>query len=238
MSLTPKALGTMTAVEIARHVRDKELSAAEVTEAALARMDAFEPHVHAFSATGHDLARAMAKAVDATIAKGEEVGPLAGVPIGIKDLVATKDLVTAMGSMLYKDFTPDEDDIVVERLKEAGAIIIGKTNVPEFGYSAVGHNPVFETTRNPWNLDMTPGGLQRRLRRLGRLWRHAVCDRQRWRRLDPHPIRPLRALRHQGIDGPGAALPGLSRRALSRCLELGIARAYRADEPHRRRFRP
>ncbi len=158
MSLTPKALGTMTAVEIARRVRNKELSAAEVTEAALARMDAFEPHVHAFSAVGHDLARAMAKAVDAKLAKGEDAGPLAGVPIGIKDLVATKDLVTAMGSMLYKDFTPDEDDIVVERLKEAGAIIVGKTNVPEFGYSAVGHNPVFETTRNPWNLDMTPGG--------------------------------------------------------------------------------
>ena len=158
MALTAQEIGTMTAAEIASKVRSKALTAAEVTEAALARLDAFEPHIHAFSAKGHDLARTMAKTIDDTIAKGEDPGPLAGVPIGIKDLVATKDLVTAMGSMIYKDFVPDEDDIVVERLKAAGAIIVGKTNVPEFGYSGVGHNPVFETTRNPWNLAMTPGG--------------------------------------------------------------------------------
>ena len=63
-----------------------------------------------------------------------------------------------MGSVIYKDFVPDEDDVVVERLKDAGAVILGKTNVPEFGYSGVGHNPVFPTTRNPWHLAMTPGG--------------------------------------------------------------------------------
>ena len=83
---------------------------------------------------------------------------LAGVPVGIKDLVCTKGIVTASGSFAYEKFIPDEDDVVVERLKEAGAIIIGKTNVPEFGYSGVGHNPVFETTRNPWDLNLTPGG--------------------------------------------------------------------------------
>ena len=98
------------------------------------------------------------RAVDAKIAAGKDPGLLAGVPIGIKDLVATKDILTVMGSPLYRDFVPDEDDIVVERLKDAGAVIIGKTNVPEFGYSGVGHNPVFPATRNPWNLDMTSGG--------------------------------------------------------------------------------
>jgi aspartyl-tRNA(Asn)/glutamyl-tRNA(Gln) amidotransferase subunit A len=80
------------------------------------------------------------------------------VPVGIKDLVATKGIRTVMGSVLYKDFVPDEDDIIVERLKAAGAVIIGKTNVPELGYSGVGHSPVFETTRNPWNLALTTGG--------------------------------------------------------------------------------
>ncbi len=85
-------------------------------------------------------------------------GLLAGVPVGIKDLVLTKGVRTVSGSWAYADFIPEEDDVVVERLKAAGAIILGKTNVPEFGYSGVTDNPVFETTRNPWNTDLTPGG--------------------------------------------------------------------------------
>lgn len=157
-SSTDNAICRMDAVTLAKRIKSKELSATEVTEAVLRRMDVLEPHLHAFCTPTPDVARAAAKAVDAQIAKGEAVGPLAGVPIGIKDLVATKGIKTVMGSKLYEDFIPDEDDIVVERLKAAGAVIIGKTNVPEFGYSGVGHNPVFETTRNPWNLAMTSGG--------------------------------------------------------------------------------
>ena len=148
----------MDAVTVAARVKDKTLSAVEVAEAVLRRMDKLEPHIHAFCTPTPDVARAAAAAVDAKIAAGEDPGPLAGVPVGIKDLVATKDILTVMGSPLYRDFVPDEDDIVVERLKAAGAVIIGKTNVPEFGYSGVGHNPVFPATRNPWNLDMTSGG--------------------------------------------------------------------------------
>ena len=151
-------IARMDAVAIAAKVKSKELSATEVTEAALRRMDALEPHIHAFCTPTPDVARTAAAAVDAKVAKGEDPGLLAGVPIGIKDLVATKDILTVMGSHLYRDFVPDEDDIVVERLKEAGAVILGKTNVPEFGYSGVGHNPVFEATRNPWNLSLTSGG--------------------------------------------------------------------------------
>ncbi len=148
----------MDALTLAGRIRAKELSAVEVTEAVLRRMDVLEPHIHAFCTPTPEVARAAARAVDARIAAGENAGVLGGVPIGIKDLVATKDIPTVMGSPLYRDFVPDEDDIVVERLKAAGAIIIGKTNVPEFGYSGVGHNPVFPTTRNPWNTALTPGG--------------------------------------------------------------------------------
>ncbi len=148
----------LDAVSLAARIRSRALSAVEVTEAVLRRMDLLEPHIHAFCAPAHDLARATAKAVERRIMAGEPVGPLAGVPVGIKDLLATKDLPTVMGSPLYRGFTPDEDDIVVERLKQADAVIIGKTNVPEFGYSGVGHNPVFPTTRNPWNLALTSGG--------------------------------------------------------------------------------
>lgn len=151
-------IARMDAGSLAAAIRTKQLSAAEVTEVALARMDQLEPHIHAFCTPTPEIARETAAIVDAAIARGDSVGPLAGVPIGIKDLVATKGTRTVMGSAIYRDFIPDEDDVVVERLKAAGAVILGKTNVPEFGYSGVGHNPVFPTTRNPWNLAMTPGG--------------------------------------------------------------------------------
>jgi aspartyl-tRNA(Asn)/glutamyl-tRNA(Gln) amidotransferase subunit A len=148
----------MDAVALAKAVRTRELSAVEVVDAHLARMDAVEPSIHAFCTVTAQGARDAAREVDARISRGDEVGVLAGVPVGIKDLVCTAGIRTASGSPAYKDFMPDEDDVVVERLKNADAIIVGKTNVPEFGYSGVGHNPVFETTRNPWNTAMTPGG--------------------------------------------------------------------------------
>ncbi|MFO1070735.1 MAG: amidase family protein [Geminicoccaceae bacterium] len=158
VSPSDNELARTSAVDIARMVRSKAISATEVAEAALRRMEALEPHIHAFCVPTPEVARDAAAAVDAKIARGEDPGPLAGVPIGIKDLVATKGILTAMGSRLYADFVPDEDDIVVERLKDAGAVILGKTNVPEFGYSGVGHNPLGITTRSPWNLALTPGG--------------------------------------------------------------------------------
>lgn len=158
MSLSDNELARLPAITLARMVRDKEISAIEVAEAAIRRMEKLEPHIHAFCVPTPEVARVAARAVDAKVAAGEDPGPLAGVPIGIKDLVATKGIETAMGSNLYKGWIPDEDDIVVERLKDAGAVILGKTTVPEFGYSGVGHNPLGITCRNPWNLALTPGG--------------------------------------------------------------------------------
>lgn len=157
-SLSDNEIARLTAVEIAAKVKAREISALEVAEASLRRMETLEPHIHAYCVPAPEVARAAAKAVDAKIAAGEDAGALAGVPIGIKDLVATAGIETAMGSNLYKGWIPQEDDIVVERLKAAGAVILGKTTVPEFGYSGVGHNPLGITARNPWNLAMTPGG--------------------------------------------------------------------------------
>jgi aspartyl-tRNA(Asn)/glutamyl-tRNA(Gln) amidotransferase subunit A len=148
----------MDAVKLAKRIRAKELSPSEVIEAVLTRMEALEPHLHAFCTPTPDLARQEAKRIEKALLAGDDVGPLAGVPVGIKDLVCTAGIRTVSGSFAYENFIPDEDDVVVERLKHAGAIIVGKTNVPEFGYSAVGHTPVFETTRNPWNLERTSGG--------------------------------------------------------------------------------
>ncbi len=155
---TSNEICTMDAVTLASHIRTKSLSPIEVVDAVLARMDVLEPHLHAFCTPTYDLARETAMRLEQELMAGAEVGPLAGVPVGIKDLVCTQGLPTVSGSIAYKDFVPEEDDVVVERLKNAGAVILGKTNVPEFGYSGVGHNPVFETTRNPWNTSLTPGG--------------------------------------------------------------------------------
>ena len=148
----------MGAVSLAEKVRTKTLSPIEVVEAVLARMEELEPQLHAFCTPAPDLARETARLLEQRILAGDELGPLAGVPVSIKDLVLTAGLKTVMGSATYRNFVPEEDDIVVERRKAADAVILGKTNVSEFGYSAVGHNPVFETTRNPWSQDLTPGG--------------------------------------------------------------------------------
>jgi aspartyl-tRNA(Asn)/glutamyl-tRNA(Gln) amidotransferase subunit A len=155
---TDNEICRMDAVTLAAHLKSKDLSPVEVIEAVLSRMERLEPQLHAFCTPTPDLARAEAKRVEAEIMAGGPVGSLAGIPVSHKDLILTKGVRTASGSLAYKDFVPDEDDVVVERIRAAGAIMIGKTNVPEFGYSPTGHNPVFETTRNPWNLMLTPGG--------------------------------------------------------------------------------
>lgn len=156
--ISNKDICSMDAVTMAKSIRSKEISPVEVIDAVHERMDKLEPVLHAFCTPTPELARKRAKEIESDIIAGRSVGPLAGVPVGIKDLVCTKGIRTTSGSLAYKDFIPDEDDVVVERLKAAGAVILGKTNVPEFGYSGVGHNPVFETTRNPWNTKLTPGG--------------------------------------------------------------------------------
>jgi aspartyl-tRNA(Asn)/glutamyl-tRNA(Gln) amidotransferase subunit A len=146
------------AVAMAAAVRGKQVSAVELARAALARVERLDGTLHAFCTPTPEIALREAAAVDATIASGSPVGPLAGVPYGIKDLICTKDVLTMSGAPAYADFVPDEDDIVVERMRAAGAVSLGKTTVPEFGYSGVGHNPVSDTTVNPWNIERTSGG--------------------------------------------------------------------------------
>jgi aspartyl-tRNA(Asn)/glutamyl-tRNA(Gln) amidotransferase subunit A len=155
---TDNEICRMNAVTLAEHIRQKRLSPTEVVTAVLGRLERLEPYLHAFCTPTPDLALAEARRVESDIMAGRSPGALAGVPVSHKDLILTKGVRTTSGSLAYKDFIPEEDDVVVERMRAAGAVMIGKTNTPEFGYSPVGHNPVFETTRNPWNLAMTSGG--------------------------------------------------------------------------------
>ena len=132
----------MDTATLARSIAAKELSPPEAVEAVLDRLDRLDPTLHMFSTVVPDQAKDTARRIEADIAAGREVGPLAGVPTGVKDLVYTKGIRTASGSHSYADFVPDEDDVVVERIKAAGAIVIGKTQVPEFGYSGTGQTPL------------------------------------------------------------------------------------------------
>jgi aspartyl-tRNA(Asn)/glutamyl-tRNA(Gln) amidotransferase subunit A len=148
----------LTAVDLAAATRRREVSPVEVIEAVHRRMDRLEPRLHAFCHRADDHALDAARALERALADGATGGPLCGVPIGVKDLVAVAGMPMPGGSPAYRDFVPDEDDIVVERLRAAGAIVLGKTAVTEFGYSGASHSPVGETTRNPWDLAMTSGG--------------------------------------------------------------------------------
>jgi aspartyl-tRNA(Asn)/glutamyl-tRNA(Gln) amidotransferase subunit A len=148
----------MDTATLARHIAARELSPVEAVDAVLERLDRLDPRLNMFATVVPDQAREQAKRIQADIAEGREVGPLAGVPTGVKDLIYTKGIRTASGSYAYADFVPDEDDVVVERIRAAGAVVIGKTQVPEFGYSGTGQTPLAEPTRNPWNLDRTSGG--------------------------------------------------------------------------------
>jgi aspartyl-tRNA(Asn)/glutamyl-tRNA(Gln) amidotransferase subunit A len=130
----------------------------ELLDAVLSRIHQLDPLLNAFCTLTEEQAKVEARDAERKVMAGEDLGPLHGVPISIKDLIATRGIRTVSGSVSYRDLVPDEDDVVVERVKAAGAIVLGKTNVPEFGYMGVTHNAVFGTTRNPWNLDKTPGG--------------------------------------------------------------------------------
>jgi len=148
----------MDAAMLARRIAAKDVSPVEAVDAVLDRLDRLDRTLHMFTTVVPDQAREAAKQLAADITAGHEVGSLAGVPTGVKDLIYTEGIRTASGSHAYADFVPDEDDVVVERIKAAGAVVIGKTQVPEFGYSGTGQTPIAEPTRNPWNLDRTSGG--------------------------------------------------------------------------------
>jgi len=148
----------MPATELARAIRDKEISAVQAVETVLDRIAAINPSINAIVTVTEDLARTAARDVEKRIDRGEPVGPLAGVPVTIKDLIMVKGVRTTWGSRIFERFIAPEDAPAVERLRAAGAVIVGMTNSPEFGYRATTDNPVFGETRNPWSLEHTPGG--------------------------------------------------------------------------------
>ncbi len=148
----------LTATELIRCIREKKLSASEVMEAHLTQIDRVNPKVNAVVTVLPEQAMDAAKAADKALACGKNVGVLHGLPVAHKDLVPTRGIRTTMGSPIFKDFVPERDGLIVERLKKAGAITIGKTNTPEFGAGAQTYNEVFGATLNPYDTSKTCAG--------------------------------------------------------------------------------
>jgi amidase len=155
---TDSSICFMSAMEMARQIREKKLSAREALAAHLKQIERVNPKVNAIVSLVADMAADAAAKADEMQARHEKLGPLHGLPVAHKDLLETRGIRTTFGSPLYKDYVPTEDDIVVERMRLAGAIIVGKTNVPEFGAGSQTFNKVFGATRNPYDLTKTCGG--------------------------------------------------------------------------------
>ena len=145
-------------MELTEAIGRGELSPVDVLDAVMERVKRYNPEINAIVTPTEENARESAKKAEKMVKKGEKLGPLHGVPITIKDNVLTKGVRTTFGSKMYENFIPDEDAVLVDRLKKAGAVIIGKTNLPEFGLISVTDNLIFGPTRNPWNKSKNSGG--------------------------------------------------------------------------------
>ncbi|MHA1987811.1 MAG: amidase [Promethearchaeota archaeon] len=148
----------MSACDMLEKIKNQELTSQEITETVIERIEKVNPYINAFCTPTFELAREMAKISDDKVKKGQELGQIEGIPTSIKDETLTKGIRTTFGSKLFEDFIPLEDAVSVKRLRENGCVILGKTNTPAFGYKGVTDNKIFGVTKNPWDLERTPGG--------------------------------------------------------------------------------
>jgi aspartyl-tRNA(Asn)/glutamyl-tRNA(Gln) amidotransferase subunit A len=148
----------VTVAEAAAGLRAKRVSSRELTEEALKRVARENPRLNAFITVTEESARARAIAMDEELARGVDRGPLHGLPVAHKDLMKTRGVRTTAGSKLFADFVPDEDAVVVQKLNDAGAVMVGKTGLHELAYGITSNNPHFGAVRNPWDTERIPGG--------------------------------------------------------------------------------
>jgi aspartyl-tRNA(Asn)/glutamyl-tRNA(Gln) amidotransferase subunit A len=156
--MSPEELCYTPATELARLVRGKALSPVELTRTVLDRIDRLNPTLNAFCTVTADAAMAAAREAETAVMKGGPLGQLHGIPVSIKDLSLTRGVRTMGGSFIFEQRVPETDAPFVRRLREAGAISLGKTTTPEFGWKGLGDCPLTGASRNPWNTAMTTGG--------------------------------------------------------------------------------
>ena len=158
MKMNKEDICFMPAWEMREKIKCQELTSQEITEVIIERIEKINPIINAYCTPTFELAREQAKKADARVKDNKTIPLLNGIPTSIKDLVEVKGVRTTMGSKIYENHIPDDDAFVVKRLKNAGCVILGKTNTPEFGFKGVTDNLIFGPTLNPWNLEKTSGG--------------------------------------------------------------------------------
>jgi len=148
----------LPAYEMKEKIQSQELTSQEITETIIERIEKINPIINAYCTPTFDLAREMAKKADQLVKKGEKLGLLHGIPTSIKDLMQTKGIRTTFGSKLYENFIPEENEVAVQRLLDAGCVMLGKTNTPAFGHIALTNNKIFGETKTPWDIERNSGG--------------------------------------------------------------------------------
>ncbi|MFQ5934110.1 MAG: amidase, partial [Dehalococcoidia bacterium] len=156
--MTDTDLAYTPAWRVREMIASKEISPREIVDLFLRRIEELNPKLNAYLTVTADEARAEAVKAGEAVIHGDHLGPLHGVPVSIKDLEFSKGIRTTLGCAVFEDHVPDEDSVVVERIRGAGAIILGKTNTPEFGLSGSTENRLGDPCRNPWNTERTSGG--------------------------------------------------------------------------------
>lgn len=191
------SLMSLTAVELGRKIKEKEVTVEEAVTAALDAIEKREAQVHSFVTVDREGALKRAKEVQAKINAGELTGPLAGVPVAIKDNMCTKGLLTTCSSKILYNFVPTYTAEAVLNLEKAGAVILGKTNMDEFAMGSTTETSAYGVTKNPWNTGHVPGGSSGGSCGGGCSGRVQLCARFRHRWLDPSAELLLRRDRHQ-----------------------------------------
>ncbi len=156
--MTTDWIDKLSLANLSTLIHDRQVTPLEVVEVCLERIEKLNPEINAFLTVMADSAREEAQQATAALGRGEDWGPLHGIPVGVKDLIDVAGVPTTAGSRFFKDNIPRKDAIVIQQLRAAGAIIIGKTNLHEFAVGATNVNPHYGPARNPWNPDLSPGG--------------------------------------------------------------------------------
>lgn len=157
-SYTTDEIWKMSGAEQVEAVKGGEIDSEDALDASLQRIEELDDKLNAFTVVDEEGAKEAAHESNKRIKSDSEVGALEGIPVGIKDLIPVKGMRTTYGSKIYEDHVPDQDSVVVKRIRNEGGIILGKTNAPEFGFQGITDNAVFGKTHNPWDISKTPGG--------------------------------------------------------------------------------